>query len=167
MARLRRLVLSGKAFFITTNLRRGLTPFSPKERDILCEAIAEVRTRRRFRLPGFVVMPDHLHLLILPAAEQTISAVVQELKYVSGRHINALRGTQGSLWQKGFFDRFMRTPQEFFETLDYMHQNPVRKVLAAAPTEWRWSSAAAYAGGECLIPVDFVELPARHEQPLK
>ncbi|MFQ5664164.1 MAG: transposase [Terriglobia bacterium] len=166
MARLRRLVLSDKIFFLTTNLKRGSSPFTPKERGLLCDAIAAVRTRHQFRLAAFVIMPDHMHLLLRPAAGDTISSIVQELKSVAGRRINTKRDAKGTLWQKGFFDRFMRTPKEFFETFDYLHQNPVRKSLAAAPEEWWWSSAAAYAGLDCIIPVDFLDLPAQSEKRL-
>lgn len=167
MARLRRLVRARKVFFVTTNLKRGLLPFTSKERELLCHALVEVRTSRRFQLAGFVVMPDHLHLLVLPHAEDTVSSLVQGLKYATARKVNAERRRQGTLWQKGFFDHFMRTPKEFFETLDYMHQNPVRKRLARTPAEWRWSSAAAYAGLDSIIPVDFLDLPAQTERRLR
>ena len=163
MPRLRRLVQSDKIFFVTTNLRKGLAYFTTKERDLLCGAIAEVRGRRPFRLVGFVVMPDHIHLLVLPDPTDTVSALMQDLKHTTGRAINAERGRQGMVWQKGFFDRFMRTPKEFGKTLDYIHHNPVRKGLVGKPTEWRWSSAAAYCGQSSVIPVDFIELPAQAE----
>lgn len=167
MARLRRLVVRSRIFFITTNVKRGVRGFDSKERDLFCHAMAAVRERRGFCLAGFVLMPDHLHLLVVPAGEDTISALMQELKYVTGRRINAHRESEGALWQKGFFDRFMRTAKEFLETLDYMHQNPVRKKLAAAAEEWRWSSAPAYAGRACLLPVDFLDLPAQSEKLLR
>ena len=167
MARLRRLVRSGKVFFLTTNLQRGQQDLAPTERELLCEAIDAVRRRRGFRLPGFVVMPDHLHLLVLPAADDTVYRLVHEFKSVSGRNINAGRGHKRPLWQKGFFDRFMRTPKEFLETLDCMHQNPVRKGLVRKPEDWRWSSARAYAGQECIIAVDFLDMPAESEKPFR
>jgi len=111
-------------------------------------------------------MPDHLHLLVRPLPGDPISVLMQELKYVSGRRINIARGSRGTLWQKGFFDHFMRTPKEFAETLDYIHQNPVRKGLAQSAEDWRWSSAPAYAGLECIITIDFIDLPAQSEKPL-
>lgn len=163
MTRLRRLVPTGKVFFVTTNLQRGRAHFAPAERDLLCEVIAAARSRRGFRLPGFAVMPDHLHLLVLPAADDSLSVLMQDLKYASGRAINAVRRRKGRLWQKGFFDRFMRTPKEFAETLDYMHKNPVRKALVPSSADWQWSSARAYFGGASIIPVDFLDLSAQSE----
>lgn len=111
-------------------------------------------------------MPDHLHLLVHPADEDTLSALVQELKYVTGRKINASRGTRGALWQKGFFDRFMRTPKEVSETLDYMHLNPVRKGLVRTADEWRWTSARNYAGMQGAVEIEFISLPAQSERRL-
>ena len=164
VARLKRLVRSGKAFFVTTNLSRGLSRLVPKEHDLICQAVSQVCHRRRARLSGFVVMPEHLHLLILLALEDSLSRFVQDLKSGTARRINSRRRTSGAFWQKGFFDRFMRTPQEFLETLDYIHQNPVRKGLAEKAADWSWSSARAYARMESIIPVDFLDLPAQTER---
>ncbi len=163
MPRLRRLVQGDKIFFVTTNLRKGLAHFTAKERGLLCRAIDEVRRRRAFRLAGFVVMPNHIHLLLLPALDDSLSALMQNFKHTTAQAINAARRRRGALWQKGFFDRFMRTPKEFGKTLDYIHHNPVRKDLVGEPTEWRWSSAAAHAEQRSIIPVDFIELPAQAE----
>jgi putative transposase len=109
-------------------------------------------------------MPDHVHLLLLPASGHRISPLIQALKATTSRKVNAARRLRNQLWQKGFFDRFMRTPKEFLETLDYIHQNPVRKGLVDAAVKWRWSSAAAYAGQKCIIAVDFLDLPAQSEK---
>ena len=164
MLRLRRLVHSGKVFFVTTNLQRGKPPFTPEERDLMCAQIGAVCGRTQCRLCGFVVMPDHMHLLLSPLPGERISPLVQELKATTSRKLNAYRGGRGPVWQKGFFDRFMRTPKEFLETLAYIHQNPVRKGLIREPAAWRWSSAAAYAGRECILQVDFLDIPAQTEK---
>ena len=163
MPRLHRLVHSGRVFFITTNLQRGKPRFTPEERNLISQQISAICRRAQCRLCGFVVMPDHMHLLLLPSPGRRISPLVQELKISTSRKVNAHRGARGQIWQKGFFDRFMRTPKEFRKTLAYIHQNPVRKGLVDDPTSWRWSSALGYAGRECIIPVDFLDLPGRSD----
>ncbi len=112
-------------------------------------------------------MPDHIHLLVLPALGDTISALMQELKHATARCINTARRRNGTVWQKGFFDRFMRTPKEFSKKLEYLHLNPVGKGLVLTPERWKWSSFAAYLGKECILNVDAIELPAQAEQRLK
>ena len=68
------------------------------------------------------------------------------------------------MWQKNFFDHYMRTPKEFLETLEYIHENPVRRGLANDPEGWQWSSVSAYTRGDCVIPVDMLELPGETEK---
>ena len=164
MGRLGRISQRGRVFFITTNLRRGRRNFNPTERTIICKVLDDTRLRRGFRLPGFVVMPNHIHLLILPFPGDFLSKLIQEIKFVTARKINAGRGKRGPLWQKNFFDHYMRTPKKFLKTLDYIHQNPVRKSLTACATDWLWSSAAAYAKADCIIQVDFLNLSAQTEE---
>ena len=164
MPRLRRLLTTGKVFFVTTNLQRRLRQLNQQERNVLCETLDTIRLRYRFRLAGFAIMPDHAHFLLLPHSEDSLSKIIKEWKRASSIRINRLRGRKGQLWQKGFFDHYMRTPQELLETLEYIHWNPVRKELAKTPTNWPWSSAAAYAGKHCLAAVDFLDLPAETEK---
>ena len=164
MGRLGRITQSERLFFVTTNLRRSLRQFNPAERTLICEVFHATRRRRGFRLPGFVVMPDHIHLLVLPTLQDTLSGIVQEIKSVTSRKINARRRKGGPLWQKAFFDHYMRTPTELLETLEYIHQNPLRKGLVTKATDWTWSSARAYASEPSITPVDLLDLPAETEK---
>ena len=164
MGRLSRIAQSERLFFVTTNLRRSLRHFNPAERTLICEVFHATHRRRGFRLAGFVAMPNLINLLVLPTPQDTLSRIVQEIKSVTSRKINARRRKRGSLWQKAFFDHYMRTPDEFLETLEYIHQNPVHKGLATTATDWTWSSARAYATEHSIIPVDFLDLPAETEK---
>jgi REP element-mobilizing transposase RayT len=64
MSRLRRIEVGGRYFFITTNLAKHLPAMSAAERDICLVELARVRTRRKFSLFAYVVMPNHAHLLL-------------------------------------------------------------------------------------------------------
>jgi REP element-mobilizing transposase RayT len=66
MSRLRRIEQGDRFFFITTNLRRSVAPFSPSERTIVLDLLDRERRRDRFYLFGYVVMPTHVHLLLEP-----------------------------------------------------------------------------------------------------
>jgi len=108
-------------------------------------------------------MPDHSHALLWPNYPLTISRVVQDIKYVSARRINRLRGRRGPVWQHQFWDRFVRHRKELSERFDYMHFNPVRRGLVMRPEEWRWSSWRNFALEEperqaCPIQIDYVSL---------
>jgi putative transposase len=135
-------------------------------------------------------MPEHVHLLIHPRAEKySISRILSTLKqpvskrailYVQ-RHARAflrrITGVQPSdkaalrFWQRGGgYDRNLWSPEHIWETIDYIHANPVRRDLCCVGTDWHWSSARAYAGQvskrtnqqwgeEKSITIDFDSLP--------
>ena len=70
----------------------------------------------------------------------------------------------GTVWQHQYWDRFVRNQKEFGQRLDYMHLNPVRKVLARRPEDWRWSSYSNFALDKdtlagCPIEIDPVHVP--------
>lgn len=140
MSRVKRLLLTGRTFFLTVNLRKGLPQFTAEEFSLLLAAIEESRRKLGFSLGGYVLMPDHWHVLIGVIPPLTISRVAQNIKWISAQRLNRRRGRCGPLWQHQFWDRFVRHEKEFGHRLVYMHLNPVRKGLVEHPEDWKWSS---------------------------
>jgi len=99
--------------------------------------------RRRFGLSmyAYVIMPEHVHLLMSEPTQLTIADAVHFLKLsFSKRHkIN------GSFWQKRYYDRNVRTAREFGVKLRYVHRNPVKRGLVKTAADWKWSSFRHYA----------------------
>jgi putative transposase len=161
MSRLRRLLISGKIFFITSNLLPTRLPFVDADFARLAEAIRGVRARRGFLLTGHVLMPDHWHALIVPAQDDTLPDLMDAVKVAATRRINSLRGTRGRLWQPRYYDEIIRTVKQYRETLQYMHFNPVERGLVAKPEQWPWSSFLCYAGAASVtLEIDRLDLPA-------
>jgi len=150
VSKLRRLQSSGRIFFVTVNLRRGLAAFSEPEYQMLADVLNASRRRLGFALYGYVLMPDHWHALIWPPQPLTISEVIHDIKKVSALRLQRTRKTSGPVWQHQFWDRFVRHKREFCERLEYMRYNPVRRGLAKAPEGWRWCSH----NGAKDVPVD-------------
>ncbi len=134
---------------------------TPKRRDLFLTVLEQVRVRYRFVVVGYVVMPDHIHLLISEPEQDNPSRVMQAIKQGFARRVlKSLRrrrvGAQGELfsvaaehvWQKRFYDFNVFTARKRIEKLRYMHQNPVRRGLVDEPEQWRWSSYRSYAFGE-------------------
>ncbi len=158
----------GRIFFVTCNLRATRTPLTSRDFATLGEAFGKVRERRGFLLPGYVFMPDHWHAVIFPRKGDTLSSVMNALKVSSMRGINSLRGAKQPPWQPRYYDRIVRSVKEFYDTLQYLHLNPVGAGLAAAPEDWAWSSVHAYGGrGPLRLRVDLLNLPADIKTPLK
>ena len=92
-------------------------------------------------LHAFVVMPNHVHLLITPRVP--ISRITNGLKGVTARDANAiLRRTGQHFWQDETFDHWVRSPAQFDRIHTYIEFNPVSVGLAKSPEAWPWSSAA-------------------------
>ncbi len=160
MVRVRRIAERDRIFFVTTNVARGVVPFSPAERDLVLAALGAQRTPRSFWLFGYVVMPDHLHLLLAPQ-ERSLIRVLRDLKGKTGYEIGRRRCTSGPTWQPRYFDHIIRRVREFREKLEYIHQNPVQAGLVSQPGDWQWSSYRFYAkSGLAPVVPDNLNLPA-------
>lgn len=97
---------------------------------------------QRYTLIAWCVMPTHVHVIIEQFEEHTLSDVVQKWKSVSAHAINKAERRKGRLWQPEYFDRFMRSDEQFEWTVSYVENNPVAARLVERPELWRFSSAA-------------------------
>ena len=144
MSRLRRIEQQDRIFFVTSNLTRATANLSEQERDLVLVSLAETRTVQRFLLLGYVVMPDHVHVLLAVIAG-SISDIMRAWKRSAARSIQNARGKTGPLWQARYFDFICRRTRDVANKLDYIHQNPVVARLVSRADEWRWSSAGFYS----------------------
>ena len=157
MSRLRRIADSDRIFFITTNLHPSAAPLSPAERSLALEWLGKARARYHLLLMGYVVMPDHAHLL-LAVVMGSLADAIWNWKSNSARVIQRARKQSGPLWQPRYFDSICRRVRDVSKNLEYIHDNPVRAGLVSRGAEWRWSSAAFYAkeGNVPVVP-DFFD----------
>ena len=119
------------------------------------DVLEQVRRRYHFVVVGYVVMPEHVHLLLSEPDRGTPSTVMQALKQGFARRLlRHLREREDSthnedhIWQKRFYDFVVFTADKRGEKLHYMHQNPVRRGLVSEPEQWRWCSSRYYRFGE-------------------
>lgn len=119
--------------------------------EIVVAQIARARLQHGFHLFAWVLMTNHVHLMIR-AEDVGVVTVLHSIKAPIGRMVMARWRARGRpcprrFWQPGGgYDRLIRTPDEFHATLHYLHHNPVRAGLVRTPTDYRWSSARWYAG---------------------
>jgi putative transposase len=98
-----------------------------------------------FYVLGYVVMPEHVHLLLTEPQTKALSSALQALKQSVSRTL-ALRAAE-PFWQTRYYDFNVFTEDKRIEKLRYMHRNPVVRGLVAKPEEWAWSSFRHYATG--------------------
>jgi putative transposase len=125
-------------FFITTvtNNRRRLFQV-PANAELFLETLQHYRTAGAYKLHAFVVMPDHVHLLLTPHAK-TISQVMNLIKGAFSRRL----ASNFPIWQRGFADHLVLDAAHFESRRTYIHQNPVRANLAPTPEAYPYSSAS-------------------------
>ena len=165
MTRLRHYDDLGTARFVTFSCYMQLPNLtSPDTMAILAEEINRVRTTHAFSLLGYVFMPEHVHLVVLPPDHMKLGRVIGEIKSRSARQYFASAG-MGSpkatrvFWQRRCYDHNCRTPETTREKIHYCHNNPVKRGLVADPAEWMWSSHNAYQGKTDIpLAVDLIAL---------
>ncbi len=95
----------------------------------------------RYRLTAWVVMPNHVHLLLRPLGAYTLAAIMHALKSYTAQTANQLLTRTGPFWQEDYFDRYIRDADHYAQTVTYIEYNPVKAHLCATPAAWPYSSA--------------------------
>jgi len=163
---LKRFQQSKQSHFVTFTCfhrRRGFD--SPAVFDLFIEVLENMRQHFALCVYGYVVMPDHVHLLVSEpqrglladaihflklsfakrAATQFRAPIPDAVAQVRARSLGANLGSAGVFWQKRYYDRNVRDEREFVEKLRYIHRNPVKAGLCKLPEDWKWSSFRHYA----------------------
>ena len=148
-------------FITCSRYRRQAQLRTAKRRDLFLKILEEARRKYRFVVHGYVVMPEHFHLLIAEPEMGNPSVVMKVIKQRFARQANRLIRssripaqpalwdfTPDPVWQKRFYDFNVWTERKRIEKLRYMHRNPVKRGLVEQPEQWRWSSYRSYFHGE-------------------
>lgn len=128
------LGIPGATYFITF---RSKTELSPAARNIVFATICACN-QTSIDLDAAVVMPDHAHLIFRLIKPYELSQVLQRIKGRSARLINQLLKSEGSVWSDESFDHIIRHAAELEEKLEYVRQNPVKRVLVDRPEGYKW-----------------------------
>jgi putative transposase len=150
--------------FITFSCHERKPLLTPDRRDLLLKVLEEMRVRYQFVVVGYVVMPEHVHLLISEPEHGNPSTVVQAMKLSFVRKLSKegcpisragfareagnLTSSSSHFWMKRFHDFNVWSESKIDEKVHYIHQNPVTRGLVERPEDWQWSSFRAYAYGE-------------------
>lgn len=190
---LKKIYLSEQCYFITTNVLNKEWIFGKLVNGIyvpcdeLCQAMINIvdalRKILRFLLHGYVIMPQHLHLILTTAEDESsatrldnnsdsirvgensfsppinISKIMKLIKGKSARIINNLLGKSGQLWQHSFYEHGIRNEKDFIEKINYIHSNPVQANLVKDQLDFKYSSYRNYyLDNNSIIKIDKIDL---------
>ncbi len=96
---------------------------------------------QRYRLHAWVVMPNHVHALVTPLPENSLSSILHSWKSFTAKEANRGLGRSGAFWLEEYFDRAIRDENHFNNVVKYIENNPVKAGLCEKPADWLWGSA--------------------------
>jgi putative transposase len=170
MTTLRHFDNLGTARFITFSCFRRFEYLTNKAS---CQAVVDellfLRENHGVKLLGFVFMPDHVHLVLLPPDGLQLGRAIGQLKGRSSQRILSLwedvcelpvrPNGMPAVWERRCYDHNCRTPEIAIEKINYCHKNPVHKGLVNTPEDWKWSSCRSYMGrSDAVFEIDRVEI---------
>jgi REP element-mobilizing transposase RayT len=96
----------------------------------------------RYRQIAWIVMPNHVHTLIETFVGYPLPDVIQSWKSYTAKQANRVLERSGQFWAVDYFDRYIRDERHFIDSVNYIHNNPVKTGLVSAPEAWPFSSAS-------------------------
>jgi putative transposase len=108
---------------------------------IFLKTLYRYRREGRYRLQAFVVMPEHVHLLLTPGNDVTIERAIQLIKGAYSHELGGVIGRDQEIWQRGFTDHRIRNDIDFMHHRNYIHRNPVERGIVPTPSDYRYCSA--------------------------
>lgn len=142
---LKRFQKAESLHFITFSCFRRLPLLDAAGARETVEAVLEqTRARHHARVYAYVLMPEHLHLLVNEPPRILLAQFLKALKQIASRK---LRGAREKFWQDRYHDSNIRGEKACSEVIRYIHRNPVKRGLVEKPEDWLWSSFRHYATG--------------------
>ena len=116
---------------------------TPASRELFERTLEQMRRRYVFHVFGYVIMPEHVHMLISEPSRGLLDRAIQALKTSVSK-----QSDQRPFWLARYYDFNVHSEEKRVEKLKYLHRNPVTRGLVARPEEWKWSSFRHYLTGE-------------------
>jgi len=157
------------ARFVTFSCYHNYNLFkSDQTKEIFISRLNKLRKKYQFELYGYVLMLNHVHLVLRPIIDQQLSKMIGELKSHTAREIFSLwrkigldifhklkvirnGKAQNVFWQRRYYDHNCRTKETTIEKIEYCHKNPVVNGLVEDQSEWQWSSNNWYNGKKDVV----------------
>ena len=134
---------TGNLHFVTVSCYRRQPHLGhPDAKNLFEHSLETMRLRYDFFVTGYVVMPEHVHLLLSEPRKAILAKALQALKLSV-----AVQRRERPFWQARYYDFNVYSARKHIEKLRYLHRNPVKRGLVENPEDWPWSSFRHYATG--------------------
>lgn len=152
-SRLKRYHGFGHDHFVTFSCYQRLQYLNDDHsRTVFLKTLEQLRRQHSFHVFGYVLMPEHVHLLLGEPKQSKLEDIFRALKTQTSKR---LKGERPQFWQRRYHDFNVLTQKKFVEKLRYIHRNPVARGLTESPEDWPWSSFLHWAtGDEGLVEIE-------------
>lgn len=148
MARIARVIAAGYPHHVTQRgNRRQQTFFNDEDYAVYLELLSEWTRKHNVSVWSYCLMPNHVHLIAVPATQEGLARAIGEAHRRYTRRINFREGWRGHLWQERFAS-FPMDEEHLLAAVRYVEMNPVAAGLVEAPEQYCWSSARAHMEGK-------------------
>ena len=135
--------MPGCAYLVTTKTWENRPVFQLCENaETVVRCMIKYRNQGAYALREFVVMPNHLHLLLTPSGETSLEKAIQLIKGGSSYQIHRIRESKFKIWNSGFHEATVRNSVDFEIRREYIRMNPVKSQLVQRPEDWKCGSAS-------------------------
>ena len=142
ISNLRRYKAEGRPIFVTfSTLKKKTILKDPKIANVVQQVLLDLENERKLKLLEYVIMPDHIHLLISERGGYSFENILRLFKTKSSKEINKIRNTKGRNWERRYFDRIIRSEDEYRKAIKYIRYNPIKKGLVESSSDYLFSSA--------------------------
>jgi len=125
-------IRSNQPCFVTAVTRNREPIFGNSQAaELFLTELGRLREKLEFALLGYVVMPDHIHVVIVPSPIASLSSIMQAVKGRFSRLWNSQSERDGALWQSRYYESAVRTEEQLIRWLEYVAHNPIRAGLAS------------------------------------
>ena len=135
--RLPHIRLDGAIYFVTWRLGARQADLSESERDCVVSAIRHFDDTR-YALHAYVIMNDHVHVLVQPTADHRLEEILRSWKSFTANRLRQVSGRRGAVWQDEYFDRVIRDNAEYEQKRDYILNNPQKRWPEIEAYRWCW-----------------------------
>ena len=135
-----RILQEGATYHVTAKINRGEHIFEPDEiKSLFIDIVKRAKNKYKFSIKNFVIMGNHLHLLIEPKAEkENLSRIMQWILSVFAMYYNKMHKLVGHIWQGRFWSKIIDNIRQLFDTFNYISENPVKAEMIKNAFDYKY-----------------------------
>ena len=135
----RRLLVAGSTYHVSSRINGGDKRLRQKKiKNLYLDIIKRAKEKYTFEIENFCIMNNHVHLVIKPLEDSSLSRIMQWISSVFAKEWNKRHHRNGHVWGERFFSRIIEGAVDFMRVFMYIDDNPVKAGLVHQPEEWKF-----------------------------